>query len=466
MSTERALLAVAALALLLRLPGLSDPPLNTHHVRQCDTAAIARTFARDGIDLLRPRVPWGGRDGAVVESELPLYAAAVSLGFPQRGTGGPATWVWARSVGLVAWALGAWALVRVLRRWNRPTALGLAPWAFSPLALIANPNVQPDTSAVAALLWALERASTGHKRAWMATGLLVGLAVVMKGNVGFFAGGVLWVAAHTYGPGRALAAAVFAAAIVVPWYLHAANLGVEGVSFGLWGASAAKWTPGLPDAKGLRTVLGIALGRTLGPVGVVAALVLLPALRGALRNQGTAERAPPAAEPAPGLGSPAFSPAERGLLVGTLGGFLALTLTALPAVRVHDYYQLGAAALLAPALGRGLETIIREFRRPVAKGWRVPRMATAVGVVVAAVLWTGNELRIGKTLERRVLRAADVVRTQVPEGAPVVLFDPRPTSTLFFADRRGWAAADPAAIRSAGPPPDPDALVVDTRGLP
>lgn len=48
--------------------------------REVDTQAIARNFHREGIQPLYPRIDWRGDGPGFVETELPLYSAAIALG--------------------------------------------------------------------------------------------------------------------------------------------------------------------------------------------------------------------------------------------------------------------------------------------------------------------------------------------------------------------------------------------------
>lgn len=87
------LFIIFALAILVRLYRLDNPIADWHSWRQVDTAAVARNFFRDGVDLLHPRYDdlsniQSGKDNpnGWRMVELPLYQA-VSVGvqkaFPQ-----------------------------------------------------------------------------------------------------------------------------------------------------------------------------------------------------------------------------------------------------------------------------------------------------------------------------------------------------------------------------------------------
>ncbi|OGK17305.1 hypothetical protein A2774_03830 [Candidatus Roizmanbacteria bacterium RIFCSPHIGHO2_01_FULL_39_12c] len=80
------LLIILALALATRLYKVDSPLADLHSWRQADTAAVARNFARDGIDLLHPRYDdLSGREAGIENPEgyrmveFPIYNAITAL---------------------------------------------------------------------------------------------------------------------------------------------------------------------------------------------------------------------------------------------------------------------------------------------------------------------------------------------------------------------------------------------------
>ena len=80
------LIVILVIALLMRLYKINTPLADIHSWRQADTAAVARNYARDGIDLLHPRYD----DLSSIESgidnpngyrmvEFPIYQAIVAV---------------------------------------------------------------------------------------------------------------------------------------------------------------------------------------------------------------------------------------------------------------------------------------------------------------------------------------------------------------------------------------------------
>lgn len=123
--------------------------------RECDTQTIAQNLLADSFNVMRPRVAWGGTDGAV-ESEFPLYATVVAGLFKVFG---PSDWP-GRFVSALSWTALAATLYEVMRRRAGKEAawLSLAILMTSPLAVLMSLSVAPDS--LCAALYMLAYAAT------------------------------------------------------------------------------------------------------------------------------------------------------------------------------------------------------------------------------------------------------------------------------------------------------------------
>lgn len=405
-------------AALLRAPGITSPPTDIHHVRQSDTASIARNFAREGVDLLHPRIDWAGPDAGTVESELPLYGALTALGW--RIVGGHPT-AWPRALSTLAWLLGGLGLLTLVRRrLDGPAWAYLALYLLSPLAIAFTRTIQPDALAIALLLWALERADRSGDRAGRgaaaAAGVLVGLAVAGKGTLAFAAPLAVLLAVGRGGPGafaRAALVGIVGAAIPAAWYVHASQtLGAEGASFGIWGAGAHKWAGVaiLLDPTTWRALLGTLVVHTLTPVGVVLVIA-----GGAAARRQSALR--------PWVVGLALSGA---CMVAVAEGF-----------RLHNYYQLMLlpfASVLAGAGGLELARRARTAPRGLAFALAVLLLLLSALSGLRGVSFLQDALRRDSRIEIAGLALGYVV----PPGRAVVVVDQHPQTLLYAIDRRGW----------------------------
>jgi hypothetical protein len=73
------LIGVILVGLFLRLRYVTNPLLDFHFQRQVDTAAVARNFFEEGMNILYPRIDWRGTTPGYVEMEFPLYEYLIAI---------------------------------------------------------------------------------------------------------------------------------------------------------------------------------------------------------------------------------------------------------------------------------------------------------------------------------------------------------------------------------------------------
>lgn len=108
-----------SLNLLLHLPFLSLPPSGTHAWRQCNTMAMSRNFAEEGMDLTQPKIDRRNETNGITGSHFPLYEwclAALSKVFGFSDT-------LARVFSLLIFTFGMLAFYQLLLLFNVPSFL-------------------------------------------------------------------------------------------------------------------------------------------------------------------------------------------------------------------------------------------------------------------------------------------------------------------------------------------------------
>ena len=425
-------IALIATGLGLRLIAIDNRPLDAHHVRQSDTSSIARVMAREGVDLLHPRIAWAGEGAGTVESELPLYAAMVAVGWRVAGEG-PGAYTWPRSLSVLWWLAGGVALALwARRRLAGPVWPALLLYTLSPLAVVFSRNVQPDAMGVALMLWAMlaadrsrdVRAPAALLGLVFAAAALLGLSVVAAGKAVFWAPLVPALVALRPDRWRVPAAALLVAVtagLSAAWFWHArVHLGAEGATFGFWGRDAHKW--GAPalwlDVATWRYVIGTLVVHTLTPAGALLCVA------GAVLARRDRELVVFAAGMA-------------------LGGLAMLVATA--GFGLHDYYQLSLVPFASVLAGAALAAGWRgRGERPV-----LAALALAGAVALVSVPLGARFVSRSLAPDARVARVVVEVGTVMPVQQSLVVLDRHPQTILYGLDRRGWhrAAADAAELR-------------------
>ena len=406
-------LLVLLVAIGVRALTLGAPLYEAHHIRQCDTATMARNMVRHGLDPFHPRLDWTGPEAQPVESEFPVYALAVAASW--RILPSPSVPV-ARAVTLLGMALLIWAVgvvaVRLGDEEDRAPAMLLI--GFAPLSLVFGRAVMPDVWALAlgwAGLAALTRTSGGDEDGARDTRwLLIGAGLLALSALAKLPMLVLWPpalllawrAGSTRRPLR-IGALLAAALPVAIWSAHSASLAdASGFSLGV-GFESGKWTTPavLLDPLTWRAYAGV-----LGSEAVLV-IGLLTVCWAAARSLG-----------------------DRSLDLAWVGlaSFGVLALVAAPAVRAHDYYFLPLVAWASLAGGRGLRHAMDR---------RLGMALVAVALLLSA--WSGA------LATRRLLGQDDVPRQQglalaeeVQRDRAVLVCDPFVPSILWAADRRGF----------------------------
>jgi hypothetical protein len=251
--------------------------------RQADTSAIARNFAAGGVDLLHPRIDWGGDGPGEVEAELQLYPALVALGLRAAGE---SPWP-GQLLSLAAVASALALLAFALARRFGPVAAWIALVAAlaSRGVVVAGTSIQPDplafllfTAGFLAFLRYLEAPSARTLAAWVALTALAGLVKPTTLELGV-AQGVLVLArrrALLARPGLWLGwAAVLA--IVAAYLLHARGLYLaSGNTFGVLSGGDGKFPTlaRLGEARRWAALARHAVVWGLGPAAIAAVAVL------------------------------------------------------------------------------------------------------------------------------------------------------------------------------------------------
>jgi hypothetical protein len=146
-----ALYALLLAALLVRMPGITNPPLEFHPVRQYHGALLARAYydsVTGSSDHARSAVIQAGKPQEV---EPPVLEAAATVGYVLLG--GERLWV-PRLLAVLGWLVGAVVLYAIAKRLMSTLGalIATAGFLFFPYGIIVSRSIQPDSLFVLALL--------------------------------------------------------------------------------------------------------------------------------------------------------------------------------------------------------------------------------------------------------------------------------------------------------------------------
>jgi 4-amino-4-deoxy-L-arabinose transferase-like glycosyltransferase len=178
-------LGLLGLALVIHIPTLSQPLLETQSFRQTTTAYPALLFYQQGIDLLRPQVPVFGPP-FLLPIEFPLFQAVAAL-VMHLGVSPDAAVRLTALICFLATALLVWRLL-VAVAGEAAGLAGLAAFLFSPLGLLISRmsliEYMATAGALAFVYWGLRWHETGKWR-WYVAALAAGtVGLLVKSTTG------------------------------------------------------------------------------------------------------------------------------------------------------------------------------------------------------------------------------------------------------------------------------------------
>ena len=422
---------------LVRLIGLTDPPLDGATGRQFHSAFLARRFF---VESLPSAAPWQAdvaRAGAPRLIEPPIVEAAAGAAY--RVVGEELLWV-PRLLSISAWMLGAVALYGLARalgfRWGALAAV--AVYLFAPFAIQFSRNVQPEplmVSLMIAALWAMVRHDEAPTRRRLALVIVLGAAagfvklVSLFVLVGVFAALTIrrlgWRGAIRDGGSWAFLLLVIAPAVA--WLAY----GFLVAGF-LVGQEDGRIVPALLLDPGhwVQTARLLVEVATV-PILVLAAigLVVVPAGR------------------------------ARTFAIGALVGYAAFMVVFTYHTGTHNYYHLQLLPLLALGVGSFVEWLLAAPRLAAA-AWLRP----VVAVVAVALVVAGSAIGVSRMRpspqELATIGVAEQVGEAVDHSTRVLAvaerpWPPRPSWYYGWFAGRTWFLDDQVrAALAAGATPD------------
>lgn len=422
-SLGRALiLLVLAAAIVPRLPHVWAPISGWQTHRQADTAAIARNFYREGMNILYPAIDWRGAGPGYVETEFqafPFLAACLYKIFGVHVACG-------RVLALLFSVGAAVYMARLCSRYSDRWTGALAAAAFSlfPMYTYYGVAFMPEPLMIFASVAAIDHmdrwSHTGRERHRWISALFLALAIAVKLPQLFLGVPVAYLVWRRLGWRMVAQVRVWLCALValVPaalWYWHANQLREQtGLTFDIWGRGAGHKMLNRELLTSLDFYTGTLSALTESHLNYGGTLLLVIGWI-LLRRRHRAV----------------------GLFKWWIGGTVLYLLVVAHGNTVHDYYQMPVLPPLALGVGTAVAWAIKGGRKTPAR---------VGGVVLVAVFLILSIVRNVKLVQSEITSAPELRRIGtaaqqiVPRGTLVIAFDNNNPAILYHADRKGWHA--------------------------
>ena len=402
------------LGVVVRLYGITDPPLETsHHWRQATVAMVARNLVADNFDVLHPRMDTAGELSGITGMEFPLLNLFIAICIAVVG---PEHW-YGRLIVLLFSALGTYRLhLLVARRLDSHTASYTTAILIVSLWFMYSRKIMPDVLALSLVLMGLERLEKSISSGGARGPLTAAMLLICAGTLSkITAGCLLAVIPILLVPrlnGWHLVARFYLAIIVacIPalwWYACWVPHLVQ--EFGYW-----HFFMGKPFVQGARELLDN-LPRTLDnfyfdAIRFSGFTVFVWGLYVVFRERQKALIA---------------------LVLLQSVAFLIVMLRSGSTFWIHAYYILPFIPLMALIAGIGLSKL---------KSQNLARGLLMV-VVAEGLASQWNDFHISKDQSFLLNLEMDVQR-QIPQTALIAINSADIPTPMYFAHRRGWLATN------------------------
>jgi 4-amino-4-deoxy-L-arabinose transferase-like glycosyltransferase len=425
-----------ALALLVRLPGISSPPFDFSPARQTYDALRARIIYLGASELSDSQHAVLMHVGAEVpQIEPPVMEHLAAFGY--RIAGGEHLWI-PRLIAVSFWLGGGVLIYRLAARLaGRPGQVtSVVLYLFLPYGILASRSFQPDPMMIMLTLGAILAIVRYHELS--STSRLVvasvasALAVLSKPPIPlFFLWGVFFsIAVTRTGVRRALSSRA-------SWLYGAVSLAPSALYY-VWGTFIEDFLRGHTESSvGPRRLLELGFWKGWG--GMTATVVATPLNDVGGRRYLLVDLAVVAIVILGVLWARSSTGAT--LLVGLCVGYVAFGLVFTTHISTHPYYSLPLVPIVALASGPLGEAVFRRLRT-------TPLVAQAAAVLLCAVVVAGVAKQLGKRMVNagydRQVASYERIGTLVGHTSAAADIDPfDDTPLLYYAWIGSWPLYNP-----------------------
>jgi hypothetical protein len=405
----------------LRLVGVGHPFSGHHSWRQADTAAIARNFSEERLNILYPRIDWRGATTGEVECEFPIYQFLVAMLYQVFGLH--------EIIGRLISVL--FSIISILGVYFLAKSFGgmiAGLWSSFFFAILPMPSFfgrafMPESFLAAACIYSviLFLKWTESHSFWFLflSALFMTIACLIKPQTLYLAlplGYLAFLKLHFrafINPALSFFVVVILLAMAA-WYFHAHQLQeVTGLSFGIWEYGSDKW--GNWDLLGSWKFWETLFVRRI-PRYVFSYFGLLLAMFGFFR--------------------PLNSKREFAMKLWFLALFLYIIVVA-KGVLIHDYYLLPAAIPAAYFMGKASAWGL-DFQNGASKYIRIGVAVCILGALGVSLATHFKWLNDEKTSNNPNFQAAQAAAQALPRDSLVLTFNDGNPMMLYYAHLKSW----------------------------
>lgn len=426
-------MVIVLLGLFIRLYGISSPLVDSHQIRQAQTAMMARNLYDDNMDIFHTRLDFFGNAPGHIIMEFPLMHGITALLYYPFGVH--------ETIGRlvsVAFSIGAMFLMYGLGR-HFLSVVGafaaLALFVFSPMNIFFSRAFMPESSmmffSVAAVYLILKWLDEKNIFLYVAAIVCAAFACLSKPTAGLIFAPILaaWFFKHRWNVLRNVDFWIYLLLSLMPlilWgayanYFNWMNSDITG-SYGSWsvvitgrGGITKHWVdPSFYTAVGGSVIM--LLLTPIGFIGMITGIIFVPAGE------------------------------HRKVLYVWLGAIVAYFYILAGPIR-HIYYQLPLLPVASILFGFAVEWLVSNrgfFKRLFRKKWF---LGLGVGIILLTLVGYGAGyfkyfLYMYDTTLRMpyVLEVSKIIKEQTPENRVILLNQPRaiPAVLTYYSQCKTW----------------------------
>lgn len=246
---QKKILLILLLTLTTRLYHIDFPIAGWHSWRQADTAAIARNFATESMNIAYPAIDWRGNTPGYVESEFQLYTFTIALLYKLFGIHE----FFGRALSVICSVLTVLGLYLLVKKMiDEPTALWASLfYSILPLSIYYGRAFMPEQMmlmfSVFGIYFYSQWLDDNNWKHFLASVACIFLAVLLKLPTLYLGLPLLFLSWTKFKFTLFRQPKIWLFAVIVfvattAWYYHSHSLKLlTGLTFGIWEVSTDKW---------------------------------------------------------------------------------------------------------------------------------------------------------------------------------------------------------------------------------